>query len=61
MSPNDRRKIRKLIFIIEGYRNSYARADPKMSSRFARCMGLLIEALEEDKKEEIKKKENENG
>ena len=50
MTPNEQRKLRKIIFSLRTFRDEYARQDNTvMASKFSRAMAILMEALEEEK------------
>jgi hypothetical protein len=50
LTPNEQRKLRKIIFSLRTFRDEYARHDDTvMASKFARAMVILMEALQEEK------------
>lgn len=51
MTDGDNRLIRKILNVLRRLRDKYARdGNTAMSSRFARAMAILLEALDEDRK-----------
>lgn len=51
MTPNDRRKIRKIFTVLGVYRDKFAKEnETSIASKFARAMALLMDILDEDAK-----------
>jgi len=50
LTPNEQRKLRKIIFSLRTFRDEYSRQDNTvMALKFARAMAILMEALQEEK------------
>lgn len=53
MTPNEQRKLRKIIFSLRTFRDEYARRDDTiMASKFSRAMSILMDALQEEKQDD---------
>lgn len=52
MNGNDHRKIRKVIAVLNHFRDIYAKMDNTViASKFSRAAAILIEILEEEKQD----------